>query len=215
MNPLVKQANELLQGQPFEYAVCGGLAIDMFLGYESRRHGDIDILAFYPDRDKIIKYMQSMGYEVYEMLGGGKCHHITDTENQVVAKNNIFCTKGNCELVHLYPTSEKDVYFMDFEHIGLTSLNYVEFLFDEKSDTEFLYRRNHNIRLALDKAILFADGIPFLAPEVCLLYKSTDVQREGYQQDYEKATEKMSEEQRLWLNTSLIAMYPDGHKWIV
>ncbi|MDE6709187.1 MAG: hypothetical protein K2J76_01720, partial [Oscillospiraceae bacterium] len=112
-------------------------------------------------------------------------------------------------------TSEKDVYFMDFDHIGLTKLNFIEFLFDEKSDTEFLYRRNHNIRLALDKAILVADGIPFLAPEVCLLYKSTDVQREGYQQDYEKATEKMSEEQRLWLNTSLIAMYPDGHKWIV
>ena len=101
MNALVKQANELLQGQPFEYAVCCGMAIDMFLGYESRRHGDIDILAFYPDRDKIIKYMQSIGYEVYEMLGGGKCHHITDTENQLIAKNNIFCTKGNCELVHL------------------------------------------------------------------------------------------------------------------
>lgn len=117
--------------------------------------------------------------------------------------------------MHLFPTSEKDVYIMDFDHIGQTKLNFIEFLFDEKSDTEFLYKRNHNIRLALDKAILFADGIPFLAPEVCLLYKSTDVQREGYQQDYEKAAEKMSEEQRLWLNTSLIAMYPDGHKWIV
>jgi hypothetical protein len=38
MNNLLKEATELLNGQNFEYAICGGLAIDIFLGYESRTH---------------------------------------------------------------------------------------------------------------------------------------------------------------------------------
>ena len=55
---LVSQANELLKAGGFEYAVGGGQAIDLFLGYESRTHGDIDIIAFWKDRDMIIQFMQ-------------------------------------------------------------------------------------------------------------------------------------------------------------
>ena len=214
MNTLIVEANELLRGQAFEYAVCGGFAIDLFLGYESRKHGDIDILAYWKDRNAIIEYMQSKGYEVFEMLGGGKCHRITDINNQMYQKRNIFCSKDNCELVQLWETSEEDILFIDFKHIGQTNLNYVEFLFNDKSDTDFLYARNHDVRRTLDKAVLFADDMPYLAPEICLLYKSTDITREGYQHDYEKAFEKMSDDQRDWLNRALNIMFPDGHRWI-
>lgn len=214
MNTLIGEANELLRDQDFEYAVCGGFAIDLFLGYESRKHGDIDILAYWKDRNAIIEYMQSKGYEVFEMLGGGKCHRITDINNQMFQKRNIFCSKDNCELVQLWETSEEDILFIDFKHIGQTKLNFMEFLFNDKSATDFLYARNHDVKRSLDKAVLFADGIPYLAPEICLLYKSTDITREGYQHDYEKAFGKMSEDQRDWLNRALNTMFPDGHKWI-
>ena len=46
MNKLVTEAHELLKNGGFEYAFCGGQALDLFLGYESRVHGDIDICAF-------------------------------------------------------------------------------------------------------------------------------------------------------------------------
>lgn len=52
MNHLVGEANTLLQGQNFTYAFCGGFALDLFLGYETRKHGDVDILAFWEDREK-------------------------------------------------------------------------------------------------------------------------------------------------------------------
>ena len=51
------------------------------------------------------------------------------------------------------------------------------------------------------------------APEICLLYKSTDTAREGYQQDYELAEKRMNEEQRNWFNQALMIMNPNGHKW--
>lgn len=214
MNELIYQANDLLANQSFEYAFCGGFAIDLFLGYNSRKHGDIDICAYWPDRDKIIKYMQSLGFEVYEMLGGGKGHHITDIHMQYKIKRNIFCCTKSCELVQLSKTEEKDIYFIDFIPKGQSKLNFIEFLFNDKLGPNFLYARNHNIQRQLSDAILHYDNIPYLAPEICLLYKSTDTERKGYQQDYDLAIAMMGQKQIDWLNHALTLINPNGHKWI-
>lgn len=214
MNNLLKEATELLNGQNFEYAICGGLAIDIFLGYESRTHGDIDLLAYWNDRNSIISYMQSIGFNVYEMLGGGMAHHITDINKQKHEKRNIFCSTPDCELVKLTPTDESDIYIVDFLHIGQSKLNFIELLFNDKDENCFLYARNKEIKRELDKAILTENGLSYLAPELLLLYKSTDTEREGYQQDFELAYSKMNNEQKEWLNNSLKAMNPNGHKWL-
>lgn len=77
MHTLIHQADRLLKGRNFEYAFCGGMAIDLFLGRETRRHGDVDVSIYWPDRDAVLAYMQSAGFEVYEMLGGrqGASHY--------------------------------------------------------------------------------------------------------------------------------------------
>lgn len=214
MNKLVTESNAFLKQGGFDYAYCGGQAIDLFLGYESRIHGDIDICAYWNERDAIITYMQSQGFEVYEMLGGGRAHKITDISDQAYLKRNIFCFRDNCPLVKLYPLDENDCCWIEFFHVGQTEFNFIEFLFNDKSAANFEYARDREIKRELDKALLFADGVPYLSPEICLLYKSTDTDREGYQQDFELAYEAMSAEQREWLNTALKKAFPDGHKWI-
>ena len=218
INSLLDEAVNLLKKQPWEWAICGGMGIDLFLGYESRRHGDIDILAYWKDRDDIIRSMWAEGYQVYEMLGGGKVHHITDIQEQRYEKRNIFAMLEGCELVHLTPTGEKDVYDNHFSHEGLKKLNYVEFLFNDRDEDWFYYARNKAVRRELSKAILYCDAqgvrIPYLAPELLCLYKSTDTDREGYGQDFELAYAQMNQEQRDWLREALLTMNPEGHKWI-
>ena len=213
MNRLVAEVNALLKGQSFSYAVCGGFALDLFLGYETRTHDDIDILAFWEDRETIITYMQSKGYIVYEMLGGGKVHRITDIRVQEKLRKNIFCCTEDCELVRLYDTDEPDVYWLDFQHTGLSKLNYIEFLFNERTEDEFVYGRGERVRRKLTNALLETDGVPYLAPELCLLFKSTDIERDGYQQDFELTIGKLSTEQRTWFENAMGLLYPDGHKW--
>ena len=213
MNFLVEQTDWLLQAQGFEYAFCGGWAIDLFLGKESRKHHDIDILVYWPDRDKIILHMQSLGFEVYEMLGGGQAHHITNIHIQSKSKRNIFCCKDDCDFVQFTKTDKSDIFNIDFTATVQTKLDYVEFLFNDKTSTDFLYARNHEIKRSLNRAILFACRIPYLAPEICLLYKSTDIEREGYQHDYDKAICRMSADQKQWLNSALAIQYPQGHPW--
>ena len=215
MNKLIKEAADLLNAGNFEYQFCAGQAIDLFLGYESRVHGDIDICAYWRDRDEIIRYMQSQGFEVYEMLGGGRAHRITDPAVQMYEKRNIFCFKDGCPLLKLYPLDENDCCYMEFFHVGQTELNFIEFLFNDKSETDFEYARDRSVKLPLERAILHRDGIPYLAPEMCLLYKSTDTEREGYQQDFDLTYPKLDGGQKQWLMDTLNKLYPDGHKWII
>ena len=211
---LMSQTNELLKAGGFEYAVGGGQAIDLFLGYESRTHGDIDIIAFWKDRDMIIQFMQSQGFYVYEMLGGGRAHRITDLSKQMYLKRNICCFREGCPLVKVYPLDADGCGRFEFFHVGQTELDFVEFLFNDKSETHFEYARNREIKRELGKAILFSGGVPYLCPEMCLLYKSTYTEREGYRQDFELACGAMNAEQRDWLEDALFKQNPQGHKWL-
>jgi len=57
-----------------------------------------------------------------------------------------------------------------------------------------------------------ADEIPYLRPEVCLLFKAKAV-RDKDRADFEAALPRMSAAQRNWLHTALRTVHPD-HDWI-
>jgi len=214
MNHLLLECNDLLKVGGFDYAFCGGYAIELFLNKPVRKHGDIDISVYWDERDKIILFMQSLGWCVYELCGGGMAHYITDVANQIKAKRNIFCMTDDCKTVSLKPTDEQDMFIVDFDPKGQDKLTFIEFLFNNKNNDRFLYARNHDISLPLSQAVLTRNGIKYLAPEMVLLYKSTDTEREGYQLDYDSAIQAMSSEQKDWLKNALKTMNPDGHKWL-
>lgn len=214
MYPLVDAIHVLLKGRPWDYAFCGGWAIDLFLGRQTRRHSDVDLLAYWPDRDRMIEDMKALGFTVYEMLGGGLAHRITDVRVQRRIKRNIFCIRQGCDLVRLKEAGEPEIFAIDFRRIGQTQPDFLEFLFNDRTPEEFLYARDPSIRRDRRKAILSTGGIPYLTPELCLLYKSTDIQREGYQQDCEQAAARMDSEQKARLAGALARLYPQGHPWI-
>lgn len=65
----------------------------------------------------------------------------------------------------------------------------------------------------MSKAILKRNNIPYLSPELVLLYKSENFERKWYQYDYEKTIAEMNSEQRNWFIGSLDILYPNGHIW--
>ena len=129
MNSLINECNNLLKGNNFEYAFCGGHALDIHLGYVTRPHGDIDLSVYWEDRNEIISFMQLQRWIVYEAMGGGKIHLITDTDNQKLIKLNIFCVKEDCSFFHT-ELIENDVYHCEIDHIEQKHLDYIEFLFN-------------------------------------------------------------------------------------
>ena len=213
MNSLILECNNLLKGHGFEYAFCGGHALDIQIGESTRPHGDIDLSAYWEDRNKIIGFMQLHGWTVYEAMGGGKIHLITDTDGQKLIKLNIFCVKGGCTFFHT-ELIKNGVYRCDIDHIEQKNLDYIEFLFNRRTADDFIYSRNNEIRREIGRAILYKDGMTYFAPELVLLYKSTDLLRNENRQDFEMMIPHLPEESRKWLQNALIKAFPNGHEWI-
>ncbi len=214
MHPIITATHELLKPGGFDLALCGGFAIELFLNRTVRMHGDVDVSAWWEERDSIILYMQSLGWQVYELCGGGLAHRITDIAQQFRSRRNIFCMTDACNNVALTKTDELDMYQVSFDPCNLEHLTFIEFLFNHRQDGRFLYARNKAISLPLKEAILSRNGIRYLAPELVLLYKSTDPDRPGYQLDYDAAMAALSPVQKGWLYTALQTMYPGGHRWL-
>jgi len=202
-----------MQKTDINYAICGGHAIDMFLGVKTRPHKDIDVSIFQEDRDSIISHMLNKGWDIYEPYGTEYLHKITNIENQKRVKLNIWCVKSE-NPHYIFTEHEDNTYDVYFDNSEQNELDYIEFLFNIHKDGYFLYSKNHSIKMKLNEAILNDNNIPFLAPEIVLLYKSTAIDNADYQLDFENATIKMNDRQLKWLKDSLMIMFPDGYKWL-
>jgi hypothetical protein len=87
-----------------------------------------------------------------------------------------------------------------------------EFLLDEARDGSWLYRRNHEVRRPLDDVGGERDGVPFLRPELALLFKSTSLSPKN-DADFAAVLPSLSTEACRWLRSALQTCTP-GHPWI-
>ena len=71
---------------------------------------------------------------------------------------------------------------------------------------------------SLDKAILFADGVPYMAPELVLFLKSKPVyfthefHKEKTPKDFAEVMPHLPDESRVWLEEAFAVAYPYGHE---
>lgn len=212
MNKLLTTTNNFMKNADFSWAVCGGFALDLFLEKDTRTHGDIDIFVFEKDREKIFHYMLQNNWHVYEFRGNGKVRPLNVALSSEMGRN-LMCTNGECDIVKFYPCEKEGLLWYEFFHTGIKEFNYLEFLFNTTNEGYFIFDKSQEIKRELSKAILFKNGIPYLAPEIVLLYKSSRSENEEYHFDFEKTYLYMNEEQKSWFSKSLDVLYPNGHMW--
>ena len=212
MNHLLRSANDLMKNAQIPWAICGGFALDLFLEKELRIHSDIDICVFEKDREQILEYMLQNNWHVFEFRGGGKVSPLDGTLSSEVGRN-FMCTNGECDIVKFYPCEEEGLLWYEFFHTGMKEFNYLEFLFNVTNEKYFVFNQKHDIKREISKAVLFSNGIPYLALEIVLLFKASRSENAEYQYDFEQTYEYMDEEQKMWFCRSMDALYPNGHKW--
>ena len=196
-----------------DYAICGGYAIDLFIGKKTRSHKDIDVAVYTKDRDKIIKFMLNNNWSVFEPCGTDFLHKINAINDQKRIKSNIWCIKENNQ--HYKFTEKRNGMFsIEFDNFEQNKLDYIEFLFNKCCNDYFYYSRNNDIKIKLDSCIMKSNNIPFLAPELVLLYKSTASDETEYTLDFNNSIKKMNINQLMWLKNSLKIMFPNGHIWL-
>lgn len=210
MLDLLARVNEFLSHLPATWAVCGGFALDLYLNKNIRRHGDIDICVLEPDRVKVCEYMWGNGWDVYEFRGQGYVRPLDNTMRGE-PRRNIMCVKRDCELVRFYDSDVPELKYHEFIHTGITQLNYIEFLFNECNCNSFIFDERRGITREMSKAILSNRGIPYLSPELALLYKASKPDDIRNKRDFDMVYPRMTGEQKRWFSASMDMLYPNGH----
>jgi len=227
MHKTILQAHELFKTAGFEYAICGGFAIDMFAGKELRTHGDFDILVFTEDKHRAVKFMMDHGWPIYgRFLEEGPIwqylfYKIDDIADSLLDDcRNFWTVKPGC-MPEMYKLNRLPAYSYKQPREWLVrELEFVEIAVDIKEGGDYVARENPRIVRPLDKAILYRDGIPYLAPEVILFYKSDKYSSESAyarprtEVDFRATLPLLSDESRGWLLDAIDLAYPDGHEWL-
>jgi len=178
---------KLLSGFERPWWICGGWALDLFLGRELRRHVDLDVAIL--RRDQLA---------LHDHFGGWNLHYAT-------AEHMLERWDGrSLELpVHAIWAHRSD---------DLTAPWTCEFLLNEAQTADWVYRRNEAVTCPLAEIGGERDGIPFFKPEIVLLYKSGEPSPKS-DADFAAVQPHLSESSRTWLCRALETCEPQ-HPWL-
>ena len=175
---------------PIPWWIAGGTALDLFLGRTTRPHMDIDVLVL--RRDQLLAQQ-----------------HLSDWQ--------LFRTKAP-DPPHLAPWPQGAFLDPPVNSVWVRCEDdgpwRFEIMFMETEGDEWVYRRLCSIRgLIADLGLKTDDGIPYLRPEVQLLYKS-GTGRQKDSGDLACVLPHLGQQRASWLLQSLQTQYPQGHDWM-
>lgn len=231
MNKVILEANEIFKDAGFDYAICGGFAIDMYAGRKLREHGDFDILVFKEDKQPIIHFMLDKGWMVFgRFMEEGKpiTQHLFYKIEDITDRFwddcvNVWAIKPEClaDVLEKLDRLQGEVFtYKSRKWLVQEDLEFIELEFDERKNSDYVARENPWITRPLNKAILHCDGIPYLAPEVILFYKSDKYSFENpyakpkTMSDFKTIMPMLSEESKKWLLDAIEEVYHDGYEWL-
>ena len=179
------EVRRMLRDYPHPWWIAGGWAIDMFLRRKTRHHEDIDVGFFLSDSLEVQRMFP--GWDLQLALSG-TFRHWDDGYELTPDEDNVWAR----------PTPE--------------SAWAVQFMFNPGDESTWVYHRAPSITRPLTDVIEHTgDGIPYLAPEVQLLYKAGSSMgvRPKDQADFDIVLPALDDERRAWLRAHL----PAGHAW--
>ena len=186
-SPVDGVASELKDAS-FLWYISGGWALDLFLGQVHRAHHDVDVVVSRSAQMKLQRHMTGRGWALVTPFEKRLELWLPDMELEL-PRHQVHAHRGN-----------------DFIDFLLTEINEV-----------WIYRREPSVIRSLEKMGLSTEGgIPYLAPELVLLFKSKNTsnrERANDELDFERTLPHLDAERRAWLHWALVASSPD-HPWI-
>lgn len=180
-------AADLLRGCGARWWIAGGFAIDAFLDTPGRRaHEDLDVGLLSGDQHLVRACLS--GWDAW-------CADPPGTLRPWAAGETL------AEPVH-------DVWLRPDVHAPWR----LALVLDTHDGDTWVYRRDARVNRPVRELVWHRRGIPYLVPEVQLLFKSKTV-RPKDEQDFRDALPAISAEQRSWLRDALEIAHP-GHPWL-
>lgn len=185
-----REVASLFADAPFPWWICGGWAIDGFLGHETRAHADIEVGVL--RRDQCALYERLADFEVH-LARSGTLTELSAAERRRGVHDpdhhGFWCRKRGEETWLL------------------------EILLEDSDGGDWVFRRDARIRRPI--AEIFhreGEGLPYFAPEIQLLFKAKAT-RERDEHDFRATLPELTRSQRDWLAEALGLVHP-GHAWL-
>jgi hypothetical protein len=173
---------DTFRSAPFRWWVSGGRALELHLQRSWRPHEDIDVGVVREDLSLLQDHLAFL--EVHVASAGTLLAWQGEELSSARHQNNLWCRRGPGQ-----------AWIFDVA-IG------------EGSPTEWIYRRDAALHRPWHAAVLeTADGIPYLAPELQLLFKSTTL-RPKDDLDAAEVIPQLDAEQRSFLTNCLHSDHP-------
>jgi hypothetical protein len=177
----------LLAELPCAWYVCGGWALDLFLDRVTREHKDVDVAVARGDQAMVQRYLRARGWRLDKAVDGRPDPWL-DGEELALPVHGVWCRNE--------------------AHAPA----FVELLLNEIDATHFRYRRDRSVAMVRERMWLRSRaGLPVLAPEIVLLYKSTNP--EESEADFRVVAGRLPGERRAWLRGAL-AKADASHPWL-
>ncbi|MBU2666867.1 hypothetical protein KOI35_25475 [Actinoplanes bogorensis] len=175
---------ERLTGVGVPWYVAGGWAVDLHLGETTREHDDLEIGVPRGRFEPIAGRFPELAF--------------------YVAGDGVVQPATPAALDEHYQTWAYDP--------AAEAWRFDVFREPHDGDT-WISRRDASLRRPYGEMVLASpDGIPYLSPDVVLLFKAKH-QRPKDEQDYAALSPRLTHGQREWLNKALEIVHP-GHTWI-
>ncbi|HSJ70265.1 MAG TPA: amino acid transporter [Acidimicrobiia bacterium] len=170
-----------------DWWIAGGLAIDLFLGWTSRHHEDVDIEVFRQDREVLFDVFE--GWDLRTVSEG----ELSPWRRGEDIADGVFGIWGR-------PASG--------------SPWAVEVILASGNGGEWRFRRDPRITMGKDRLLrAAASGVRYCTPEVQLLYKAKRARAKD-DIDLTRVLHLMSGEQKRWLMDALALTEP-AHPWLL
>lgn len=182
----VAEAHDRFMPWGVDWWVAGGHAIDLFLGWETRSHADLDVEMFRSDRAVL-----------FDIFKGWDLH--------VVSEDHL--------RPWIDPEDIDDSVFGVWIRSTPDGPWQLEIMLADGHRNEWRFRRNPSITMSGERLIRTTmEGTPYCTPEVQLLYKSKQA-RPKDDIDLAHCLHRMTLEQRSWLGDA-VARTSHTHAWV-
>lgn len=173
-------------GQP--WAFCGGWAIDLFLDRQTREHKDIDIAVARRDQLEIQAYLVERGW-LLQVAHTGMLTDWPAGEYLELPRHGVWCRHRSARP------------------------DFLEVLLNEIDGQTFRFRRDREVNLPMERSFIRApSGLPILAPQIVLLYKSSSLEPANWA-DLRAALPALGPSRRAWLRAAL-SRQDTAHPWL-
>jgi hypothetical protein len=180
---------------PRPWALCGGWAVDSWLGYESRDHHDTDLAAFEADQLAVYEHMAA-----WQLIGHDD--HVADDSEEIWNGRRLHLP------AHIHARSQDG-----FE---------LEFHLNEAFRGNWVFSHEPRVALPLHQCVEQSPwGVPAVVPEVILYYKalppgwrgSRPQLRPHDESDCQMLLPHLDQTRRMWLRDA-VACVDQSHPWL-